>query len=165
LNFDFIQTKIEEGGEFEVAIANVSLASSLKMSISLDSLNMGIEGNNANSKKPNEKVSTMTMIADMAMAISSERSTAVNLVLSMMVLSAAIVSLRFIGMNTYLLYLFSILLSLYNCNVIVRRVYAGETDAQKRICICMILLGHTFTSPDAPVKEPEDEIPKRFIDG
>ena len=29
----------------------------------------------------------------------------------------------------------------------------------------MIIQEHQFTSPDAPVKAPEDEIPQRFING
>lgn len=29
----------------------------------------------------------------------------------------------------------------------------------------MVIQEHQFTSPDAPVKAPEDEIPQRFING
>ena len=107
----------------------------------------------------------MDMVVDMAMSLSNDRTTAINLVLSMMVIVVALSSLRAIGVDTTLLFLFAALLSGYNCNVILQRVYAGESDAHRRISVRMILHGHAFTSPDAPVKEVEDEIPQRFIDG
>jgi len=83
----------------------------------------------------------------------------------LMVMLVACSSIASLGVNTTLLFMFAILLSLYNCNIIVQRVYAGDSDAKKRIAISILLVGHTFTSPDAPVKEKDDSIPQRFIDG
>jgi hypothetical protein len=38
-------------------------------------------------------------------------------------------------------------------------------DANKGISVRLIIHSHTFTSPDAPVNEPDNDIPQRFIDG
>ena len=164
LSFDYIQMKCEDGMEFETPVQNVKLASSLKITLSLESLNLGSIGT-AGGRKRDQNGSYMDMVVDMAMSLSNDRTTAINLVLSMMVIVVALSSLRAIGVDTTLLFLFAALLSGYNCNVILQRVYAGESDAHRRISVRMILHGHAFTSPDAPVKEVEDEIPQRFIDG
>ena len=164
LNFDTIMAKAEDGLEFEVPVQNVTLASSLKITLTLESVNLGSVGTTGGRKR-GEKISSMDMLVDMAMSLSNQRQTAINLVLSMMVLVVAISSLRAVGVDTTLLFLFATLLSLYNCNNIVQRIYAGESDAHKRVAIRIVLHGHAFTSPDAPIKEPENEIPKRFIDG
>lgn len=164
LPFDVVQSKSEDGTEFETAVHNVKLASSLRITLTLESVNLGSLGN-VGGRKRDQNLSKMDMIADMAMSLSNDRTTAINLVLSMMVIVVALSSLRAIGMDTTLLFLFAALLSGYNCNLILRRVYAGESDAHRKISVRMILHGHGFTSPDAPIKEVEDEIPKRFIDG
>lgn len=164
MSYDYIQARCEDGVEFETSVQNVKLASSLKITLSLESVNLGSVGN-AGGRKRDQNLSTMDMLVDMAMSLSNERSTAINLVLSMMVIVVALSSLRAIGLDTTLLFLFAALLSGYNCNNILQRVYAGETDAHKRMSVRMILHGHAFTSPDAPIKEAEETIPKRFIDG
>lgn len=164
LSYDTIQAKCEDGVEFETSVQNVKLASSLKITLTLESLNLGSVGT-AGGKERGSKVSTMDLLVDMAMALSNERTTAINLVLSMMVMIVALSSLRAIGVDTTLLFLFAALLSGYNCNNILQRVYAGETDAHRRIAVRILLHGHAFTSPDAPVKEAEETIPQRFIDG
>lgn len=164
LTYDTIQAKCEDGNEFETSVQNVKLASSLKITLTLESLNLGSVGTTGGRTR-GANVSTMDLLVDMAMALSNERTTAINLVLSMMVMIVALSSLRAIGVDTTLLFLFAALLSGYNCNNILQRVYAGETDAHKRIAVRIILHGHAFTSPDAPVKEAEENIPQRFIDG
>jgi hypothetical protein len=164
MSYDYIQARCEDGAEFETAVQNVKLASSLKITLTLESVNLGSLGN-AGGRKRDHNLSTMDMVADMAMSLSNDRTTAINLVLSMMVIVVALSSLRAIGMDTTLLFLFAALLSGYNCSIILRRVYTGESDAHRKISVRMILHGHTFTSPDEPIKEVEDSIPKRFVDG
>ena len=45
--------------------------------------------------------------------------------------------------------------------IVIRYLRVEESGVTFNFC----LLGHTFTSPDAPVNDPEDEIPMRFING
>jgi hypothetical protein len=45
--------------------------------------------------------------------------------------------------------------------IIVRYLQVAETGVNYNF----FLLAHTFTSPDVPVNDPDDEIPKRFING
>lgn len=163
--FEVLQAKSEEGAEFETSIQNVKLASSLRITLQLEAVNLGSLGNIAGRKRHEGNLNTLDMIADMAISLSNDRSTAINLVLSMMVIVVALSSLRAIGLDTTLLFLFAALLSGYNCNLILQRVYTGESDAHRKISVRMILHGHAFTSPDAPIKEAEDTIPQRFIDG
>jgi hypothetical protein len=163
LLYDTIINKAQESQECEYSVQNVTLASSLKITLAVDNVIMG--GGGSKCLRKSGPPTTMDMIIDMANTLSSERNTAINLVLSMMVLVVAMCSLRSVGIDTTLLFLFATLLSLYNCKNILQRVYAGESDAHKKVSIRIILNGHTFTSPDAPVKEVDDEIPQRFIDG
>lgn len=165
LSYDTIVAKCEEGEEFETSIQNVKLASSLKITLTLESLNLGSMGAAAGGRVREKSVTTTDLLVDMAMTLSNDRPMAINLVLSMMVLVVAISSFRAIGVDTTLLFLFAALLSGFNCNTILRRVYAGETDSHKRIAVRMVLHGHAFTSPDAPIKAAEETIPQRFIDG
>jgi hypothetical protein len=164
LPFDIVQARSEDGKDFETAVQNVKLASSVKITIQQEEINLGTIGNLANRKR--ENLTKMEMVAEMAMSLSNDRTTAINLVLSMMVIVVALSSFSAIGMDTTLLFLFAALLSGYNCNLILQRVYAGESDAHRKISVRLILHGHAFTSPDAPIKnEVDDSIPKRFIDG
>ena len=164
MSFEYVQMRCEDGIEFESPVQNVKLASSLKITLTPEDVNLGSLGI-AGGRKRNQNMSTLDMLADMAIALSNDRTTAINLVLSMMVIVVAISSLRAIGIDTTLLFLFAALLSGYNCNLILQRVYMGESDAQCKIAVRMVLHGHAFTSPDAPIKEVEDSIPQRFVDG
>ena len=42
---------------------------------------------------------------------------------------------------------------------------APDKDAQGTRNIQLVIIDHQYTSPDAPVKAAEDEIPERFING
>lgn len=182
LNYDCILAKAEEGVEFDISVQNVTLASSLKISLSLETVSLtsssnnntssgsnGINSSNGNSgkirKKKGQKPSNREVLAEMAVLLANERGIAINLVLSIMVMMIAVSSLRAIGVDTSLLFVFALMLSLYNFHEIWQRAYRSEAQAQQSASLRVLLHGHNFTSPDAPIKEPEDEIPKRFLDG
>jgi hypothetical protein len=100
-----------------------------------------------------------------------------------MVIVVGISTIPYLGPNTSLFLTFSMLVSLHN---ICQLVHAARTKGHvqpaqrpdnasatsnrilvgaKGQTLTLVLHGHAFTSPDAPINDPEDEIPQRFING
>ncbi len=167
LTYEMILQRSEDGVEFELAVQNVPLASSLKISLlreSNDFMN-GACDIVLEAKKAGRKPTQRDLVLDLLISITTDRSSAINLVLSIMVIIVGTASLRSIGADTTLLYLLAALLSAYNLQQIVQRVQDGSEKGSKNQTLRVILHGHTFTSPDEPINVPENEIPQRFIDG
>jgi hypothetical protein len=162
LTYDLILSKAEDGLEFDVAVQNVPLASSLKISLL-------IEGSEhldfADSRRISRKLSLKDQISEIGAIILTNRSCVINTVLSMMVIMAGISSLHAFGIDAFLFVLLSTGLSLYNLLQVIEIAKGDLQLSTKGICLRLIIHGHTFTSPDDPVNEPEQEIPQRFIDG
>jgi len=158
LNYNQIIERSENGAEFDAAVTNVSLLSSLRVVLGQEQVDLSGRANSGGSP------SKFKALVDVAIALTTERGTAINLVLSLMVMVVALSSAKAIGVDTTLLFMFAFLLGAYNFNNILQGVYSQNTGTQS-ISVRMILKGHTFTSPDAPAKEPEDKLPQRFLDG
>lgn len=168
LTYEQILAKAEDGQEFEQAVQNVPLASSLKISLTRETNNFkcgGAADIAAEARRAGRKLTRFDAVLALMIAVTSERTSAINLVLSIMVIIAGLASLRFVGRDTTLLLLLAAALSLYNLNQIVQRVCDGADSSDRGQVLRVILHGHTFTSPDEPINVPENEIPQRFIDG
>lgn len=171
LSYNLLVTKGEDGNEFDLALQQVPLASSLKLSVlhfSIESqqgtLDISLESNKFEDKKKNKKI--RDYVLDFAMAITSDRGLAINIVLSLMVLMAGTSSLRAIGPDALLLFMFAITLSVVNIYQIILRTRKDENLGQQTVyAFRLIVHGHNFTSPDAPIIDIDNEIPQRFIDG
>jgi hypothetical protein len=169
LSYDQLVQKSEDGIPFEMAVQNVPLASSLKISLvreTNDFANGGAADIANEARKQGRKVTRFDLLLELLISITSERASAINLVLSTMVIMAGTASLRSVGADTTLLFLMAALLSVYNLSQIYQRVKeGGSSKNNKGHTMRVILHGHAFTSPDEPINEPENEIPQRFIDG
>jgi hypothetical protein len=158
LTYTQIMEKSENQAEFDAPVTNVSLLSSLRVVLGQETVDLS-------GRASNGKASRFHALVDVAVALTTKRSTAINLVLSLMVMVVALSSAKAIGVDTTLLFMFAFLLGAYNFNTILQGVYSQNSQGTQSVSIRMILKGHTFTSPDAPAKEPEHELPQRFIDG
>lgn len=158
LTSDQLMDKAEDGMEFEVGVQNVPLASSIRLSVRKYFDDDGITSDSKQRTK-------LEQLMQLFISLTKERTSAINMVLSMMVIVVGITSLRALGADTSLLFLFACLLSLYNLNLIISGAKSDVKESQIANSLNIILHGHAFTSPDAPINTPEDEIPQRFIDG
>lgn len=168
LPFDNIISKAESGSEFESAVQNVPLASSLKISVSMQGFDKsGSTETMTENRRLGKRISAnlREQISDFAAAMITDRSFAINTVLSMMVIMAGISSIMEVGSEASLLYLFAGALSIYNIYQVVEEARVDKSETGKSINLRLVIHGHTFTSPDAPVTDLDSDIPQRFIDG
>jgi uncharacterized membrane protein YgcG len=189
LTYEMILSKAEDGLEFDVAVQNVPLASSLKISLLIEGTglleqeeqllenrrisrkvtnnNSGGSGGGGGSASAKGKKGALSyeQISEIGAIILTNRACAINTVLSMMVIMAGISSLHAFGIDAFLFVLLSTGLSMYNLFQVIQLAKDDLLQSSKGICLRLIIHSHTFTSPDAPVNEPEEQIPQRFIDG
>jgi hypothetical protein len=171
LKYENIIQKAEDGMDFEQTVQNVTLASSLKLCIIRDSSAAetdALEGFNreANSESRSKMPLFLSGLLQTVILLTSERSSAISLVLSMMVLMAASSSCRYVGVDTSLLFLLAALLAAYNLKQSLDRVKSENNYGNtKGLSLRLIILSHSFTSPDAPINEDENDIPIRFVEG
>jgi len=163
LSYELILSKAEDGLEFDVAVQSVPLASSLKISLLVE----GAEKSDfVETRSRSRKASGREQVIEVGAIIITNRSCAINTVLSMMVIMAGISSLHAFGIDAFLFVLLSTGLSMYNLLQVIETAKELSQSKDKGIAVRLVIHGHTFTSPDAPVTDPEnDAIPQRFIDG
>lgn len=157
LSYDTMLSKAEYGIEFAAPCQNVLLASSLKIALSL------INKNQNNDDKPTKKPGTF---ASVLTDIKKNRSHCINIGFSFSVIIAVVVAGLEFQLQSLALYVVSVILSVYNVYSIYKQVLKEQQSVEEGFNdLQVVLLGHHFTSPDEPVKDLEDEIPQRFIDG
>lgn len=162
LSYEMILSKAEDGLEFDVAVQNVPLASSLKISL----LVVGSDQNDyVDSRRFSKKVSAKDRFSELTTIILTNRNCAICTVLSMMVIMAGISSLDAFGINALLFVLLSTSLSAYNLFQVYETAKEDLNTLSKGITLRLIIHGHAFTSPDVPITESDNDIPQRFIDG
>lgn len=170
LPYDSVVEKAEGGHPFEAPVQGVTLASSVRITVTLDATDGasggasggggGVEGGqNAKSS------GVIARITEIAVALTNNRAASINLVLSLMVLIACLGSLRAIGIDTSLVFTCALILSGHTINEAVKQAAKTDAKALQMVSLRVVLHEHAFTSPDAPIVSPEDEIPQRFIDG
>ena len=180
LSYEVLVNKAEDANEFDVAVRDVPLASSLRLSVQVSGFdrNSGTstpagsmdDGPSASEKQrrlgKRISLSLREKIADFAQVAISDRSFAINTVLSIMVIMAGISSFMDVGPEAFLLYLFAGALSAYNIYQVFDETRIDHPQSMKNgLTLRLVIHGHTFTSPDNPVVEVDNEIPQRFIDG
>jgi len=184
LTYDFILNKLLDNGfEFDVAIQNVALASSLRISMFIQQHNILQQSSNAagtptsesDRKKyttqsiarySNKKLNYREQLTMMLHLITTKRACAINIVLSMMVIMVGISSFHAFGFDSSLFVMLTSLLSTYNIYQVIEKVMEEHELSERGLVLRLIVHMHTFTSPDAPVLvETDNDIPQRFIDG
>lgn len=157
-------SKAFEGVDFDMALQNVALASSLSLTI----LDDGLERNSKIFKsKPGSNNETNESFIEkwekILITIFTDRTNSISIVLSSMVILVGISSMKYLGPDTSLLFIFASSLAVYNIYWIINKLTEGKDKPGRDLSL--IVHGHSFTSPDAPINEENDEIPIRFIDG
>lgn len=165
LTYDQIRLRVDDGLDFDVAVQDVPLASSLKISVSLQAQCQDILDRTSSTSKA--KQTYLYRLQELGVMITSDRACAISTVLSLLVLMAGFNALtsRSIGPQATLLMLFATALSVYNLWTTLERARVGQRGEAKGLPITLLVHGHTFTSPDAPINDPDSEIPQRFIIG
>jgi hypothetical protein len=155
LSYEMICLKSEESPDFDVPLQNVPLASSLKLSLRMQQIQ----------REKSDSVSVHKQISDVVLLISRDRSLCISVVLSVMVLLTGLRSIQTISPHLILLFLFSYSLAVYNIYQALEACWAEQLDRRRSSTLKLVIKGHAFTSPDAPVLDTDNEIPQRFIDG
>lgn len=166
LTYEMISSKSEDGIDFEVAVQSVPLASCLRMTVRRSLMHPDMK------ESRNSKNFFAGFIGDMTailLTFSTDRSNALTLVLSVIVLIIGTSSLAHLSRDTSFLFLAAVMLSV-NCiyrlsaDLIKMNSGGGSDRVRGALFVALMIHGHTFTSPDAPISH-DDDIPKRFIDG
>lgn len=166
--------KADSGKPFEAALQNVSLASSLQMTVAVETLSLlggdsadasGGGGDSGGAGGNGKKKSLSQQLMSLGKALTRERDASINLIMSLMVIIAGFRTLQAVGVDTSLFFVLAFILSVHNFGAIWKRVHAEDERGAQSQSLRLVLHGHTFTSPDAPIDDPADEIPQRFIDG
>lgn len=165
LTYDQVRLKAEDGLDFDAAVQDVTLASSLRISITLQAHATDLL--DRNSQRQKFKQSLRYQLAELFTIVTSDRASAISTVLSLLVLMAGVNAMtsRSVGPQATLLLLFATALSVYNLFTTVEMAKEGQRSLAKGLPIRLVIHGHLFTSPDAPINDPDSEIPQRFIDG
>ena len=161
LSTETIYHAAEEAIEFEIPVENVTLASSLKLTIFTDIT--VYDAHHSLSNKSRRTIENSKSTNKILESLISDRNNSMAIILSIMVLLVGISSVRFITAETSLLLVFAIILAVHNVYTLISK--QAEKKRKKSQDFCLIIHGHSFTSPDVPIYEMEDEIPKRFVDG
>ena len=183
LNSTVLDVKSEEGLDFDVAIQNVTLASSLRISISsvsIQNVNLHASASSGDSKtkklsndKPmtssaavhSKKMSKMAEFVHNCLSLTVNRTTLLPLILSVMVVFVGLTSLPYISRDLSLFVLFSIMNSVYVMIMLYNYNMNTSVHSKHGTEYILRIHAHSFTSPDAPVNSPDEDIPQRFIDG
>ncbi len=171
LSSNFLELRAEDGVNFETAVQSVTLSSSLRITVQPSMRNRhhagGDGGGAAGAGAGGVTGSVSTLLARLstvAIQLSSNRSNSMRLVLCLMVLCVGLSSLGCIDRHTSYYFLLTLVLAAVDIQGMMeasqsRRLSANGVDYM------VAIHGHAFTSPDAPINAPEDEVPKRFLDG
>ena len=169
LSYDMIEMKAEDGIVFEAPVQLVTLASCLRLSVRrCISVDKSSVQSNHNTKGKSTLSKAISKLLSFLSVVSKHQSNSMTLVLSVMVLLVGVASAPYVSPDTLLLFVFAAVLS---CHSMIRLFYelSGESEregeGQGGLLVSLTIHGHTFTSPDAPMSQPDDEIPQRFIDG
>jgi hypothetical protein len=169
LSYEMMALKAEDGLNFEASIQSVPLASSLRLSISkcLTTSDNFQRKDRLSSGNTSMLSKLLERLKFFLAAVARDQSKSMTVVISIMVLLVGAASIPFIGPDTSLLFVFAVVLSFHNIRKLFFDTLIGDIDTenQRPSPLALVLLGHAFTSPDAPISQPDDEIPKRFIDG
>jgi len=185
-SYDFLLLKAEDGLDFDAPVQSVTLASSLKLSVRdcayasgpASPAAAGSSASSASSATSSSKApaavkyvkQTVGRLVKQVVSTTKDRSNSVTLVLSAMVLLVGAASVPHLSPDTSLLFMFSTLLAVYSIQRLLlssggASLSSSSSSSQGGEMLALILHSHAFTSPDAPLNRPEDEIPQRFIDG
>lgn len=193
LTAEAMLAKADEGVDFEAAVQGVTLASSLRISINRDEGdNVGIivpsksSSSSSSSSKSEKSISSLSSTSSKKSTLNStsgsspsyfsifaktlghivkNKRNAFGLVLSSMILFVSFGTLRYLSPDTSLLFVFALLLATYSIYTAISEAVENSNNSVMGQDLIISIHGHSFTSPDAPINEPDDEIPKRFLDG
>lgn len=160
LTSDVLELRSDGAVDFEVAIQGVTLASSLRLTVqkAASAQNAKNSRSSKGGNSTNDKSSTVSKL----LALSSDRSRFAPLVLSTMVLLVGASTFQEVTSAWSLFYLFAILHALYTMYLVLGSSKGSGTEGPIGVDYTLRVHAHSFTSPDAPINAPEDEIPQRY---
>jgi len=152
---DMFQRRAFESKEFDLVIKDVTLPSSLRCIVYKDSTdNRDGVADSASSKAKEWQLKNLT----------DDPRVAVNLLVSIMMVVIGLNTLRYLSVNTSLLFVISIALAVRN--IVQTIIRFPTTSGIVKQSYILIIMSHAYTSPDDPVvNNPDEEIPQRFING
>eukprot|EP00602_Paraphysomonas_sp_CaronLab_P003563 CAMPEP_0185027420 /NCGR_PEP_ID=MMETSP1103-20130426/12453_1 /TAXON_ID=36769 /ORGANISM="Paraphysomonas bandaiensis, Strain Caron Lab Isolate" /LENGTH=627 /DNA_ID=CAMNT_0027561407 /DNA_START=472 /DNA_END=2352 /DNA_ORIENTATION=- len=170
LSYATLQDKADLGKPFDVAIQNVLLASSLSvLVVSEPPSGPGVEPSVAIPQGTKQSLREEMMAT--LQIISGDQYSVETLIIALMVIGTGVKSfstLAWISSSAPSVVLFATLALLFSCHsasqVIgrTRKKQSAGKEAEPET-FHLTIIEHQYTSPDAPVKAPEDEIPQRFL--
>ena len=169
--------KSDMGADFEAPVQNVLLATSLKIRLLVEEHVGTDSGRIATASKVN--IPFLSPAVDFAIRVceSNGRTTTLLILILVVILISTRSVISFlhtqghISISTGILLLFSLSLAIGTARELdmlkKNNSRAGPDSKSDSISsgstLCIYLMEHQYISPDAPVKDPEDEIPQRFI--
>lgn len=168
LTYDQIEMRSEHGTEFDISVQSVTLASSLKLSISnITNKKYTVTGSNNSSNNSHDHNKTNNTFINKILFHMNNSNNVFHLVLSVMVMIVGATSVGSIGPDTSLFFVFTMILAFYNFLYVTNGSNVDDINGLHSLKdLCLRIRGHAYTSPDAPVFSPEEEeIPLRFLQG
>lgn len=170
--------KSDMGADFEAPVQNVLLATSLKIRLQVEE--HGISGSGGVSSTSKVSIPLLSPIIDFILRVceSNGRTTTLLILILVVILMSTRSVVSFlhtqghITISTGILLLFSLSLAIGTARELsMQKKPNGRTSLEHEggaatgggTTLCIFLMEHQYISPDAPVKDPEDEIPQRFI--
>jgi len=167
LTSDVFELRSEGAVDFEVAVQGVTLASSLRLTVQKAASAQNAKASRSSKagsySTSNSNSSGKSTFVSRLLALSSDRSQFAPLVLSTMVLLVGASIARDVTSSWSLFYLFAILHALYTMYIMLGSTGDGSDKGPVGIDYTLRIHAHSFTSPDAPINAPEDEIPQRLV--
>lgn len=183
LTWDTLISRADENMEFDQPVQEVTLASSIRMKLDMIDANGVSSSGDSPSPTNGSRSKNSDLVATVWNLLSQDRRHTVTLMLSMMTIMILFSNLGYITSESALLIIFTILVTLQCMSYVlcgnshgrsfgilnllsdVSPTCACGLKATKTVRMSLFLIAHAFTSPDAPVHSPEDDIPQRFVDG
>ena len=165
LPFSIMEERAYDGQEFDANITGVPLASSLRIRIEPSELGDSAGSAVYRSRKSSKgSVRLAKSSGGFLISLFSDKESFLLVLLSSLIVAVIAITSQSLLFNqdALLLSTISILLALLTTSQVLKKYMKAEETG---VSYNLYLVGHTFTSPDAPVNQPEDEIPKRFING
>lgn len=179
LSHTMLLDKADVQRPFHIPLQNVLLASSLSVLVT-DAPHITTKENTQGNGNNNGLFSKLKVVADMCRIISKNQKSVQTVILSTMIFCVGIrcICASIFGKVTIPSLPLFLGLSLVLAVISARQVINASRDRYSSMpgsifspkdvrpeSYHLIIQEHQFTSPDAPVKAPEDEIPQRFING
>jgi hypothetical protein len=177
LSLDTLLYRADIGAEFEAPIQNALLATSLKIRAFIEEVSVDSSSSSAKQKQSNAFFGGLGALLRLCEANGNTTTLFILVLIVILMSTRSVVSFLcssgHFTVSTGVLLLFSLSLAMGTARELaytrLQPVPGGASEMASGSgapsTICLVLMEHQYISPDAPVKEPEEEIPQRYIIG